>query len=66
MAISVKSLIDQYTQLQRVEENESPDSEFQLEGELATLESEQKTVLTALTMGVVIEKILNERRAERS
>jgi hypothetical protein len=63
MSISVKSLIDQYTNLQQLNESET---EIQLEGELASLETEEKGVLSALSMGVVIEKILNERREARS
>lgn len=62
MSITVKDLIDRYS---AITEGES-DSDFniQLESNSGLSEEEQR-VFSALTMGVVTEKVLKDRRVSR-
>lgn len=66
MSITVKNLIEKYSNIQEGE------GDFNLPNSYVNvdlgdkLSEEEYKVLSALNMGIVTEKVLNERRASRS
>lgn len=64
MSLTVKNLIDRYSNLKSVTESEE-EIQFKLDGTNAELEPEEIKVLAALNMGVVTEKVMKARRKAR-
>lgn len=62
MSLTVKNLIDRYS---KITESESEPVKFELEKSTDELSEEETTVLSALNMGVVTEKVLKSRRQAR-
>lgn len=62
MGITVKDLIDRYS---AVSEGIEIDYNVQLNGSASGLSEEESRVFSALTMGVVTEKVLKDRRESR-
>ena len=63
MSLTVKSLIEKYS---AVQESESNPEDFNVKDKSIELTEEESKVLSALNMGVVTKKVLNERKLARN